>query len=121
MQRATILPHSLLYLTNMNSPTHEIVAVFANPDDALNARTVIEETALRPREALRISAERVLHVQIDLHDLDRVTQALRSAGAVGIRYSERTPDPGWMSHQNGRVTGAAVTPGEGDSEAGAPD
>jgi hypothetical protein len=101
-----------------NDVTHEITAVFGSAEEARRCQALLEERLPGASNAMRISAERVLHVESTQGDLDRIVEALRSAGGTGIKYSERQRDSGWMGHVYGRVTGAALTPGEGDAEAG---
>jgi hypothetical protein len=61
-----------------------------------------------------------LTLSVEPSHYDQCRDALVTAGALNVSVGG-SADPGWMSHNNGRVTGASVTPGAGDSEAGADD
>jgi hypothetical protein len=105
----------------MNTIDHEVTGVFNSAEEARQARTILEERLGHRPELMRISADVVLHVEVAHEDMEPIAEALRAAGATGIKYTEKSRNPGWMSHQQGRATGSCIVPGEGDAEAGSLD
>jgi hypothetical protein len=101
----------------MSNISHEITAIFATAEDAKRAQEALDKKSTPPA-LTRISADRVLHVQVSQENLENFLDELGSMDSLEIKYTERPAESGWMGHHQGRVTGAGVAPGEGDSEAG---
>jgi hypothetical protein len=97
----------------------EITAVFASAEAAHGALERLRELGIED-ERLRISAQCALHIECAHGPAEHIVQALRDSGVLDFTYTERSDQPGWMSHHVGRVTGLRVQPGEGDAEAGMP-
>lgn len=62
-----------------------------------------------------------LAISLEDSRYNEARDVLITAGATELSVRGRQHHPGWMSHNDGRVTGAGVTPGAGDSEAGVGD
>jgi hypothetical protein len=67
------------------------------------------ERSTEPKFMLTLSIENAKHAE--------ARDAMVTAGAAHISVRGQV-EADWMSHNNGHVTGAGVTPGAGDSEAG---
>jgi hypothetical protein len=99
----------------------KVEAVFQSPQQARQAREHLlrmEHGPMAARAAANARVEEsVLTLCVENAQYDEARDALITAGAARVSVSGQQ-DPGWMSHNNGQITGAGVTPGAGDSEAG---
>jgi hypothetical protein len=100
----------------------ELMAVFQSLQQLQLARENLLRLGLAPA-AMAVSdpsrpVEHALTVRVDSSKEFEARDALITAGAahVSVRGQQEAE---WMGHNNGHVTGAGVTPGAGDSEAGA--
>jgi hypothetical protein len=98
--------------------THEIRAIFSSAEAAHAALRHLRALGIDDA-AMRIEPQCGVHVQVSADLEEAAGAALRESGALDVNSSDG-PEGGWMSHQNGRVTGTGVDPGAGDAEAGMP-
>lgn len=95
----------------------EFTAVFSSPEQTEDALERVRSSVANARTY--VSAQCTVHVIVPKTAAEAISRTLRESGALDLAESEPPPSPGWMSHQDGRVTGTGVEPGAGDSEAGA--
>lgn len=97
-----------------------IAAVFRSSEQAQRARDKLTdqhvEAAVHAGAGTNVSGA-VLTVFVEQSRYDQVRDDLITAGAEDVSVIGQH-DSGWYGHNDGRITGAGVTPGAGDSEAG---
>lgn len=95
----------------------EITASFAS---AQQAQAAVERLRTRGNGTdIRAIAGGTVQVAVPAATVAETARLLRDSGAMDVVQAEPSPSSGWMSHQNGLVTGTGVEPGAGDAEAGA--
>jgi hypothetical protein len=101
--------------------TLDLTAVFRTFQQLQQARENLLRLGIEPGviavPVASIRQEHALTVRVDSSMEMEARDALITAGSVHVS-ARGQQGANWMSHNNGRVTGAGVTPGAGDSEAG---
>jgi hypothetical protein len=99
----------------------DLMAVFQSFQQLQLAREKLLRLGLEPAAIAMpdpsMRQERALTVRVDSSQEVEARDALITAGAAHVSVRGQH-EADWMGHNNGHVTGAGVTPGAGDSEAG---